>query len=108
MGSVAFVIVNMYFDIKRSVDECLEKMQAVLVHVSGTGTVFAIESNARSKTWHDVLTNKRCKKLEGFLIGNHLHIANEESCNTTFQTSRVASNIYLTIFNNSANKYLQG
>jgi len=83
-------------------------MQAVLKHASGTELVFAIDSNARSTTWHDVLTNKRDKSLEEFLIANHLHIANEESCNTTFQTYRRASNIDLTIFNNSATKYLQG
>jgi len=82
-------------------------MQAVLKHASGTGVVFAIDNNARYTTWHDVLTNKSGKRLEEFLIGNHLHIANEENCNTIFQTSRGASNIDLTIFNNSAIKYLQ-
>jgi len=108
VGSVTLVIASMYFDIKRSIDADLEKMQAVLKHASTTGAVFAIDSNARSTTWHYVLTNKGGKKMEEFLIGVHLHIANEESCNTTFQTSRGTSNIDLTIFNNTAVKYLQG
>jgi len=108
VGRVTFVVASMYFDIKRPIDEDLEKMQAVLKHASGTEMVFAIDSNARSTIWPDVLTNKRGKRMEEFLIGNHLHIANEESCNTTFQTSRGTSNIDLTIFNNSAIKYLQG
>jgi hypothetical protein len=81
-------------------------MQAVLTHANGTGTIFAIYTNARSTTWHDELTNKKGKKLEEFLVGNHLHIANEESCNTTFQTVRGASNIDLRILNNTAIKYL--
>ena len=80
-------------------------MDAVLKHANGSGAIFSIDSNARSTTWHDVLIGG--KKLEEFLIGNHLHIANEESCNTTFQTTRGASNIDLTIFNNTAIKYLQ-
>jgi hypothetical protein len=106
VGSVTFVIASMYFDITRLIEEDLKKLQAVLTHANGTGTTFAIDSNARSTTWHDVMANKRGKKLEEFLIGNHLHIANEESCNTTFQTSHGANNIDLTIFNKTAIKYL--
>jgi len=81
-------------------------MHAVLKHANGSGKIFSIDSNARLTTWQDVLTNKRGKKLEEFIIGNHLHIANEENCNT-FQTPRGASNIDVTIFNNTAIKYLQ-
>ena len=82
-------------------------MHAVLKHANGSGTIISIDSKAISTTWHDVMTNKRGKNLEEFLIGNRLHIANEESCNTTFQSTRGSSNIYLTIFNNTAIKYLQ-
>jgi len=82
-------------------------MQAVTAHAKGTGIVFAIESNARSTTWHEVLANKRGKKKEEFLISNQLHISNIESSYTTFQTCRGASNIDLTILNNTAIKYLQ-
>ena len=83
-------------------------MQAVLKHASGIGMVFAIGSNARSTTWHDVLTNKRGKNVGEFLKSNDLYIANEESYNTTFQTSRGVSNLGQTIFNNTAIKYLHG
>jgi hypothetical protein len=44
--------------------------------------------------------------LEDFLIETHLHIANEESCNISFLTTRGASNIDLTILNNTAFKYV--
>jgi len=82
-------------------------MQALTVHAKGTGIDFAIHCNVRSTTWHDVLTNKRGKKKEEFLISNQLHIANIESNYTTFQTCRGASNIDLTILNNTAIKYPQ-
>jgi hypothetical protein len=78
-----------------------------MTHAKGTGIVFAIDRNARSTSWHDVLTNKRVKAMEEFLISKHLHIANEESHYTTFQTCRGASNIDLTVFNNTAINYLQ-
>jgi len=67
-----------------------------------TYTIFAIDSNARSTSWHDMLTKKRGKTLEEFLLSRQLHIANEESCCTTFRTCRGASNIDLTIINNQA------
>jgi len=64
--SATLVIASMYFDLKRSIDQDFKKMQAVTAHAKGTGIVFAIDSNARSTTWHDVLTNKRGKKMEEF------------------------------------------
>jgi hypothetical protein len=69
--------------------------------------VFTIDSNARSTSWHNVLTNKRGKAMEEFLISKHLHIANEESRYTTFQTCHGASNIDLTVLNNTAINFLQ-
>jgi len=107
VGSDTFVVASMYFDIKRPIDYDLQKMQAVMTHAKGMGIVFAIDSNARSKSWHDVLTNKRGRAMEEFIISKRLHIANEESCYTTFQTCRKASNIDLTVTNNTAINYLQ-
>ena len=60
----------------------------------------AIDSNARSKTWYDVLTNKRGRSLEEFIIGNRLHIVNEKSRLTTFESSRGKSNVDLTMTDN--------
>ena len=97
----------MYFDIKRPIDYDLQKMQAVMTHAKGMGIVFAIDSNARSKSWHDVLTNKRGRAMEEFILSMRLHIANEENCYTTFQTCRGASNIDLMVTNNTAINYLQ-
>jgi hypothetical protein len=59
-----------------------------------------MDSNCRSRTWHDVLTNSRGKVMEGFFASNQLPIINEDSARTTFQSSRCSSNIDLTIANN--------
>jgi hypothetical protein len=56
VGSVTFVESSMYFDIKRHIDGDL-KMQAVMTHAKGMGIVFAIDSNARPTSWHNVMTN---------------------------------------------------
>jgi len=59
-----------------------------------------MDSNSRSTTWHDILTNSRGKLLEQFFASNELHIINEDSPRTTFQNSGGSSNIDLTIVNN--------
>ena len=58
VGKASLMLVSMYFDISRPIDIDLQKMQEILTHAKGTGTIFAIDSNARSTSWHDVLTNK--------------------------------------------------
>jgi hypothetical protein len=60
----------------------------------------AIDSNARSKTWHDVITNKRGRLLEEFVIENRLHIINEDSWLTTFESKRGNSNVDLILADN--------
>jgi hypothetical protein len=57
------------------------------------------DSNSRSTTWYDVLTNSKGKVLEVFFASNQLHIINEDSTKT-FHSSRGSSNIGLTIVNN--------
>jgi len=100
------IIVTMYFNINRPIDIDLQKIQTILTRVKGVGIIFAIESNARSTPWHDVLTNNRGNKLEESIISKQLHIANEESSSYTFQTGRGASNIDLTVMNNQAIDYV--
>ena len=102
VDSVTFIIASIYFDITRPIDIDLQKMQAILTHAEGVGIIFAIDNNARSTSWHDVLTNRKGKTLEEFILSRQLHIANEESCCTTFRTCRGASNIDLTVINNQA------
>ena len=66
----------------------------------GKKLLLAIDSNSRLTTWHDIKTNPRGKALEEFLTYNQLHIMNEDSTRTTFQSTRGSSNIDLTIANN--------
>jgi len=98
--NTSLILISMYFDINRTIDTDLQKIKEILTHAKGTGIIFAVDTNARSTTWHDVLTNKGGEALEEFLISRQLYIASEESCHKTFQSGRGASNIDLTIANN--------
>jgi len=57
LGRATIVLASMYFDIKRPIEDDLKKMQAVLNHTKGIATIFAIDSNSRSTSWNDVITN---------------------------------------------------
>jgi hypothetical protein len=59
-----------------------------------------MDSNSRSTSWHNILTNWRGKTLKEFLMSKQLHIINEESCLTTFRSSRGTSKFNITITNN--------
>ena len=60
----------------------------------------AIDSNSRSKMWHDNQTNATGRILEEFLTSKQLHILNEESTLTTYVSSHGISNIDLTVVSN--------
>lgn len=68
----------------------------------------AIDSNARSKMWNDVLTNKRGRILEESIIGNRLHIINEDCQLTNLESSRGTSNLDLTNADNKMVTLLKG
>jgi hypothetical protein len=91
----------MYFDINRQIEYDLNKMKAIMQHAKVTGTILAIDSKARSTTWHDHITNLRGRILEEFLVSVQLHILNEDSNLTTYLSSRDCSNIDITFTNNS-------
>jgi hypothetical protein len=74
-------------------------MEAVINHAKGTGVLFATDSNARSTSWHDILTNTRGKILEEFIMSKQLYIMNEDSCYTTFRNRLGSSNIDLALVN---------
>ena len=66
----------------------------------GLRVLFAIDSNARSASWHDSTTNSRGRTLDEYLMSEQLYILNEESLNTTFRNRRGVSNIDLTKITN--------
>jgi DNA-binding helix-hairpin-helix protein with protein kinase domain len=61
------------------------------------GSLVAMDSNSRSTTWYYTITNRRGRVFEAFLISKRLHIANEDSARTTFESTRGTSNVDLTV-----------
>jgi hypothetical protein len=56
-GNATFVIASMYLNIESPIQVDLNKMQTIITFAKERGIIFAIDSNARSATWHDILTN---------------------------------------------------
>jgi hypothetical protein len=83
-GNKKVIIASMYFDINRCIGIDLRKIEAI----QHAGILIAMDSNARSSTWHDILTNGRERTLEVFLISQQLYIMNEENYLTIFRNSR--------------------
>jgi len=90
---------GMYLDINEEIDTKTEKVDDIIQLSKGSGILIAMDSNSRSKVWHDNQTNLRGKTLEEILTSRDLHIVNEESERTTFQSCRGSSNIDLTVIN---------
>jgi len=44
--------------------------------VKGGRILIAVDSNSRSKRWHDSKTNAQGIKLEEYLVTKHLHLIN--------------------------------
>jgi hypothetical protein len=91
---------SMYFDITKAIERDLDKIEEVLEFTKGKGLIIVVDSNTRSKAWHDSQTNKRGRILEEYITSKNLHIMTEENEQTTFQNKRGSSNIDLTIVNN--------
>jgi len=89
----------MYLDITEEMDKTFETLNDVLRITNTRGMLITMDSNSRSRTWHDKRTNGGGKKLEEFLISKQLFIMKEDSEMSTFQGSRGSSNIDLTICN---------
>jgi hypothetical protein len=98
--STRILTASMYLDINEGIDNKMTEIDEILQHSKGSGILIAMDSNSRSMVWHDNLTNSRGKKLQEYLISRDLHIMNEESKFTTFQSCRGSRNIELTIINN--------
>jgi hypothetical protein len=97
VDGVKLIMASMYFDIGRPIKENLSKVEAVLQHANGVGVLLAIDSNARSVSWHDSTTNTRGRTLDEYLMSRQLYILNEEGLNTTFRNRHGVSNIDLTV-----------
>jgi hypothetical protein len=99
-GKQKFYTAIMYFDYKEQIENKFHKMDEIMRFINGGRILIAADSNARSKTWYDVI-NSRGRKLEEYLASKHLHLINKESEISTFHNSRGSSNTDLTITNNN-------
>ena len=99
LGNLKFYMANMYLDITENTDKDNKLVNDILQLANTRGIPIMMDSNSRSRMWHDKLTKGRGKKLEEFLISEQLFIKNEKSEIKTFQSSRGSSNIHLTISN---------
>jgi alkylated DNA nucleotide flippase Atl1 len=102
IDNTRFIIASMYLDIIRAIDIDMQKIEATLAHARGVGVIIVMDSKSRSISWHDILNNRGGIILEEFLMSKQLHTISEESCFTTFRSSRGASNIDITVVNNQA------
>lgn len=83
----------MYLDRTNDIDSDLLKIDSILKYAKGKSLLLAMDSNARSTTWNDKLSNSRGKNLEEFIIRNQLHILNNNKDIYTFQTATGSSNV---------------
>ena len=88
IGNTRIIIASIYLDINQLLDIHMPKIEATIAHAMGAGVIIAIDSNLRSTSCHDILTNRRGKMLEEFLMSQQLYIPNEETCLTTFWSTR--------------------
>jgi hypothetical protein len=95
-----FYAASIYLDYNEPMENNIKTLEKIVKFTKGAKILIGMDSNSRSTTWHDVRTNTRGKLLEEFLSNSQLHIINEGSMRTTFQSSKGASNIDLTIANN--------
>jgi len=87
-GNLRFIATSIYLDIKNEISSDLRKIENIQRLAEVRGLLVAMDSNARSTTWYDAITNRRGRILEEFLISNRLNIVNEDSALTTFQSTR--------------------
>jgi exonuclease III len=91
-GDTTIILASMYVDRQNPLE-----LDKILQQAKRVGAIIAMDSNARSTSWHDTTTDKRGKHLEEYIISKQLHIMNEPSTNTTFVSRRGKSNIDLTL-----------
>jgi hypothetical protein len=87
----------MYFDRHKHLEHDLTKVDAILQHAKRVGAIIAMDSNVRLTSWHDTTMSKRGKRLEEYIISKQLHIMNEPSANTTFESRTGKRNVDLTL-----------
>ena len=76
----------MHFDTTRPIDIDMRILDTIIKHEK-PGFLISMDSNSRSNSWHDVLTNGRGRTLEGDIMCKMMHIMDEDSRLTTYVIS---------------------
>jgi len=84
IDNVKTIVASMYFHISQQFEIDLQKIEAIILHAKGASVLIAMDSNSKSTSWHDTLTNRRGRILEEFFMIKQLQKLNEESDYTTF------------------------
>ena len=87
-GNTAFILTSVYFERQKPIQKDLTKVDTILQHAKREGAIIAMDSNARSTTWHDTKTNNSGKHLEDYIISKQLHIMNEPSTKNIWKQNR--------------------
>jgi hypothetical protein len=94
-----FYGISLYFDITEDIEINIRKTEQILNYLKGQGLLITADSNAKSKTWYDTITNQQGKVLEDFFTTSNLYIVNDRS-ELMFETTRGSFYVDLTIVNN--------
>jgi histidinol phosphatase-like PHP family hydrolase len=70
-------IVSAYFDINTKMEDELNRLEKILELTKKHGILIAVDSNSRSAAWCDIITNKRGKILEEYMVSKDLYVMNE-------------------------------
>jgi hypothetical protein len=66
-GETNFYAASIYLDYSEPMENNIKTLEKILKFTKGAKLIIAMDSNSRSTTWHDVMTNSRGKLLEEFL-----------------------------------------
>jgi len=89
LDTLKFYTASMYLDITEKLDKRIKLINDILQLANTSGILTTMDSNSRSRMWHDKLINGRDKKLEEFPISKQLYsIMNEENVMKTFQSTK--------------------
>ena len=94
-----FYRASLYFAIDRDIESDNGKVEEIKELTRGKGLTLSIDSNSRSKLWHNTYTNQRGKPLEEFITSNLL-LRNEVTGIPIFKTIRGSNWIDLPLYNN--------
>jgi hypothetical protein len=83
-GQTHFYAASIYLDYNDPIENNIKTIEKIVKFTKGVKLLIVTDSNSRSITWHDMLTNSR----------------GQDSTRTMFQSRRGSSNTDLTIVNN--------